>query len=195
MGPFGHYSYVVMYIFNQRAACCTWHLFQRLKLYVFLSVHSQQASQTISVELFQDEAGWNQSRFFSMRAAKWMTEGNTPRPFSEVTISPKLWWHNTFRTQSVKDWPSPVERKVRQRDFGRVERGGDRKERERQSKRCLLDPDCVRGLNYSCGSAHVRSSQTSTTARPSANQTARPWAMPTMHLEEHTSAHFSVVLG
>lgn len=82
-------------------------------------------------------------------------------------------------------------------DKGKVERGGERKKefhgKVKGSKQCLLDPDCVRGLNYSCGSAHVKSPQTSTTARPSANQTAHPWAMPTMHLEEHTSAHFSVV--
>lgn len=37
------------------------------------------------------------------------------------------------------------------------------RELKRESRQCLLDPDCVRGLNYSCGSAHVKSSWTSTT--------------------------------
>ena len=57
-----------------------------------------------------------------------MTEGNTQ--FGSVIISLKLQCHDVFKTDSVKDWLLiPVERKVRQRDLGKVERGGERKKR------------------------------------------------------------------
>lgn len=58
-----------------------------------------------------------------------MSEGNTQ--FGSVIISLKLQCHNIFKTESVKDWLLiPVERKVRQRDLGKVERGRERKKED-----------------------------------------------------------------
>lgn len=48
--------------------------------------------------------------------------------FNSVTNSLILWYHGVFETESVKNWLlSPVERKVRQRDFRKGKRGGGRK--------------------------------------------------------------------
>lgn len=78
-----------------------------------------------------------------------MTEGNAQ--FCSVIISLKLQCHNTLETEPVKDWLwTPVERKMRQRDFGRGrERGRQSKERtegkrkrERASSACWTLTAC-----------------------------------------------------
>lgn len=77
-----------------------------------------------------------------------MTQGNTQS--GSVIISLKLQCHDVFKTESVKDWLLiPVERKVRQRDLGKVERGGERKKRsegrrkrERASSACWTLTAC-----------------------------------------------------
>lgn len=45
-----------------------------------------------------------------------------------ISLKKKTECHNILETESVEDWLlSPVERKVRQRELGKVERGGEKK--------------------------------------------------------------------